>query len=118
MYSILVLFENVGVCAYFSDTSLQTERLKHFNTLSGESFTHPVFGRGQSKTVFDLEDDFLGQSDTKTYSFWSAMPSNNDPSKAKMAISIQYLQSDLSKLMVEYVNSLNVPLYAIAKAET
>ena len=93
MYSIVILFQGEGLCAFYKDSVDQVQRFRELNGLSPESFTHRIFDDYSHDEHFFEENDFLGDS-TETFGIWNTIYRRPE-SIPSMAISIMYELKDL-----------------------
>ena len=93
MYSIVILFQGEGLCAFYKDSVDQVQRFRELNGLSPESFTHRIFDDYNHDEHFFEENDFLGDS-TETFGIWNTIYRRPE-SIPSMAISIMYELKDL-----------------------
>lgn len=117
VYSIMVIFETQGVCAFYQDPAVQSERLAALNALSKSAFTHEVFDLPEvaQPSSLNKKQKLFGE-EKETFVLWALI--RDTPSGHKIAIGIQYDLSDLKKMMPSFVDKLEVPLIAISDTKT
>lgn len=62
MQSILILFKEEGICAFYNDEKLQKERIEAFNKLPNTKFTHSIFDSKDPSIHLRKETNQLGET--------------------------------------------------------